>query len=180
MVLFLCNHLKDRYFISQQIHNQVKKLLLAYVITLLSFGAKAQEIPAWTANDIMRCAMSKDTVYVINFWATWCGPCVGELPEFNRLMDRYATQPVKIILVSLDFKEEYPDKLAWFVKRKKLKPQVVWLRDTDPNQFMPKISKSWQGSIPATLLVSPGKGEETFIEGIISERKIRPMIDKML
>jgi thiol-disulfide isomerase/thioredoxin len=158
----------------------LKKLLSIFVITLFSFAARAQDIPAWSTNDILRCAISKDTVYVINFWATWCGPCVGELPEFNRLYNYYSKKPVRIIMVSLNFKEDYPTKLASFVKRKKIKPQVAWLRDTDPNQFMPKISKSWQGSIPATLLINPGKNEETFIEGIISERKVRPMIDKML
>ncbi len=158
----------------------MKKLLLGLFCLLLSNPSHAQNIPAWSADDIIKNCQSKDTVYIINFWATWCAPCVAELPEFNALKRRYAQQAVKVVLVSLDFKEDYPAKLARFLERKKMTPQVVWLSDTDPNVFIPKIEDSWQGSIPATVIVSTGKGFKKFLEGSITEKQIANIADKLL
>ena len=154
----------------------MKKVLLLLAIVLCACKLQAQQIPAWSAGDIMARVSSPDTVYVFNFWATWCIPCVQELPEFNGLQDRYHDKPVKIILVSLDFKEDYPQKLASFAERKRLKPQVAWLSDTDPNVFIPKIEQSWEGSIPATLIIRPGSYRK-FIEGQITTAQVAGLID---
>ncbi|MFI5196872.1 MAG: TlpA family protein disulfide reductase [Chitinophagales bacterium] len=157
----------------------MKKLLFLITILTLSLTAQAQ-IPAYSAEEIIHYTSSKDTLYIINFWATWCGPCVAELSEFNALKARYADAPVKVLMVSLDFKENYPYKLARFLERKKVMPEVVWLSDTDPNVFIPKIDNSWQGSIPATVIVHPGKQFKQFIEGSVTERQIRKIADKVL
>src|SRR3954463_6116826 len=117
----------------------MKKLLLLLAVFTTSHSSNAQNIPAYSADDIIAHTSATDTVYIINFWATWCVPCVQELPEFNALYNRYSGKPVKILMVSLDFKEDYPGKLALFLERKKLKPAVAWLSDTDPNVFIPKI-----------------------------------------
>jgi thiol-disulfide isomerase/thioredoxin len=159
----------------------MRNTILLISLTLISFcSATAQQIPAYSAEDIIRHTSGKDTVYIINFWATWCAPCVHELPEFNKLQGYYAGKPVKILMVSLDFKEDYPNKLAGFLRRIKLEPEVVWLSESDPNTFIPKIDNSWQGSIPATLIVQPGKGFKQFLEGIITEKKIRKIVDPLL
>jgi len=156
----------------------MKKLALLVTI-FCSLKAGAQQIPACNASDIIKRASSADTVYVINFWATWCIPCVQELPEFNDLNTHYKDKPVKIVLVSLDFKEDYPRKLASFVERKRLLPEVLWLSDTDPNKFIPKIEPDWQGSIPATLIIQPGKYRK-FIEGQISAAQVSGLIDNVM
>ncbi|MCD6013406.1 MAG: hypothetical protein K0Q79_3268 [Flavipsychrobacter sp.] len=158
----------------------MKKVIFSCLILLAAICTKAQQIPAFSADQVIHYTSSKDTLYIINFWATWCAPCVAELPEFDALKKRYANQPVKVLLVSLDFKEDYPYKLARFVEKKKLTPEVVWLSDTNPNVFIPKIDNSWQGSIPATVVVHPGKGYKKFIEGSISERQISKIADKLL
>lgn len=158
----------------------MKKILLALTFLTIAVSANAQNIPARNTDQIIAMASAKDTVFIINFWATWCAPCVAELPEFNALQQRYAGKPVKIIMVSLDFKEDYPMKLAGFVQRKRLQPEVVWLTDTDPNVFIPKIENSWQGSIPATIVVSTGKQFKKFIEGSVTEKEIKNIVDKLL
>ncbi len=142
---------------------------------ILSILAKAQ-IPAYSAEDIIHRTSSKDTCYIINFWATWCVPCVAELPEFNKLQDKYAGMPVKVLLVSLDFKGDNTFKLARFLEMKKVKPEVVWLSHTDPNVFIPKIDNTWEGSIPATVIVSPGKHFKKFIEGSITEKQVSKIV----
>jgi thiol-disulfide isomerase/thioredoxin len=139
----------------------------------------AQQINAYMAADIKAYAHSPDTVYVINFWATWCQPCVQELPIFNELHRKFANSPVKILMVSLDFKDSYPYKLQGFLKRKPLLPDVVWLAETDPNSYIPKIEPSWEGSIPATLIIRPHK-DKTFLEGQLNYRKLSAAVDKLL
>lgn len=135
-----------------------------------------QSIKAWKAADVNKRALSEDTTYVFNFWATWCLPCVQELPEFDVLAERYATKPVKIILISLDFKDTYPVKLGAFIERRHMQQEVVWLAESNPNFFIPKIEDSWQGSIPATLIIRPGRMRR-LIEGQITAGKLSTIID---
>ena len=142
--------------------------------------ASAQQIPAMSMDEVIRSTSSKDTTYIINFWATWCAPCVQELPEFNDLYRHYEGKPVKVVLVSLDFKNDYPMKLNSFVARKKLLPQIVWLSDTNPNTFVPKVDNAWEGSIPATMIVSPGKQQRKFIEGQVTRKQVSAIVDRMM
>jgi thiol-disulfide isomerase/thioredoxin len=158
----------------------MRNFLFSMAILACANYAGAQQIPAYSADGIIAHTSNKDTLYIINFWATWCAPCVHELPEFNALQKHYANMPVKILLVSLDFKEDYPYKLSRFVEKQKLTPEVAWLSDTDPNVFIPRIDNSWQGSIPATVIVHPGKGFKKFIEGAITGRQVSAIVDKVL
>lgn len=93
-----------------------------------------------------------DKVYVINFWATWCAPCVKELPHFEKLNELYSRKNVEVLLVSLDFPHLYESKLKPFILDKKLKSKVIALDDVDMNTWIPQVDKSWSGSIPATVI----------------------------
>lgn len=93
-----------------------------------------------------------DKVYVINFWATWCAPCVKELPYFEKLNSEYKNKNVEVILISLDFPHLYDKKLKPFIKDKKLSSKVIALDDVDMNTWIPKVDESWSGSIPATII----------------------------
>jgi thiol-disulfide isomerase/thioredoxin len=61
-----------------------------------------------------------DTTYVINFWATWCKPCVEEIPHFEKLYATYKNQKVKVIMVSCDFKKQLETRVIPFVQNKKM------------------------------------------------------------
>ena len=93
-----------------------------------------------------------DTTYVVNFWASWCGPCVQELPYFLELDSLYGEKPFRLILVSLDFKKDYLRKLEPFVRERKIEKHVVVLEDNRANYWIDDIDKSWSGAIPATLV----------------------------
>ncbi|WP_306352234.1 TlpA disulfide reductase family protein [Flavobacterium sp. '19STA2R22 D10 B1'] len=98
-----------------------------------------------------------DTVYVVNFWATWCVPCVAELPEFEKLQANYKDKKVKVLLVSLDMTKMIEKQLIPFVINKKIQSQVVILDDPDANSWIEKINKDWSGAIPATYIYSKDK-----------------------
>ena len=90
--------------------------------------------------------------YVVNFWATWCKPCVEELPVFEKLFKNYKNQQVELILVSLDFPNQIENRVIPFIKKNNLKGTVVLMADPDQNTWIPKVSKEWTGAIPATVI----------------------------
>ncbi len=98
-----------------------------------------------------------DTTYVYNFWATWCAPCVKELPSFLKLNEKYKDKPFKLVLVSLDFPKSVEKSLMPFLEKKKMNVEVVLLNDPDANSWIEKIDKDWSGAIPATLIINKNK-----------------------
>jgi thiol-disulfide isomerase/thioredoxin len=92
-----------------------------------------------------------DTVYVINFWATWCKPCVQELPYFNKADSAFSDKPVRIVLVSLDFTENVESTLIPFLINNNIQAEVVVLDDMDSNSWISRVDPEWEGAIPATL-----------------------------
>lgn len=87
--------------------------------------------------------------YVINFWATWCGPCVEELPYFEKLNEE---EDVEVILVSLDFKREVRGKLLKFVREQPLNLPVIAFIDPQTNIWIDRVDPEWGGAIPITII----------------------------
>ncbi|MFD1614385.1 TlpA family protein disulfide reductase [Gelatiniphilus marinus] len=115
-------------------------------------------------------------IYVINFWATWCAPCVKELPYFEKLNAEYKNKNVEVILVSLDFPHLYEKKLKPFIKEKQLKAKVIALDDADMNSWIPKIDKNWSGSIPATVIYKNDKRK--FFEKSFNYEELESEVNK--
>lgn len=133
-------------------------LLISFLF--LSFLGKAQSVSkVYKINELVSRINTADTTYVINFWATWCKPCVAELPSFDSLAK---INKVKVLLVSLDFKEDLEKKVNPFLKSHNIKMECVLLDEINGNDFIDKIDKSWTGAIPATLIRS--KDHRIFIE----------------
>jgi thiol-disulfide isomerase/thioredoxin len=106
-----------------------------------------------------------DKVHVVNFWATWCAPCVKEMPYFEQINTKYASNNVEVLFVSLDFPRQYDTQLKPFIKDKNIKSKVICLDDTDQNTWIPAIDATWSGAIPATLIYKGSKRqfyEQTF------------------
>ncbi|MFN0015748.1 MAG: redoxin domain-containing protein [Saprospiraceae bacterium] len=95
----------------------------------------------------------ENTVLLVNFWATWCAPCVDELPCFDEMHQDLAGEDFQVILVSLDFKSRIEPTLIPFLKRWKLIPEVVVLADQNADSWIPKVHPDWNGTIPATVMI---------------------------
>ena len=98
-----------------------------------------------------------DKTYVINFWATWCLPCIKELPVFEKLNKEFKDKNVEVILVSLDFSKQIESNLIPFIKKKEIKSKVLHFEDKNEQFWIQDIADSWTGSIPATLIYNKNK-----------------------
>lgn len=98
-----------------------------------------------------------DTVWVVNFWATWCAPCVAELPYFEALHQQYKDKKVQVLLISLDHKSQVAARVVPFLEKHRLSPEVLVLSEKDPNLWVPRVSEDWTGSLPGTLIFSKAK-----------------------
>jgi thiol-disulfide isomerase/thioredoxin len=117
---------------------------------------------------------NNDTLYVVNFWATWCKPCVAEMPFFEEAAAKFAAGKVKVVFVSLN----YPRELATvdkFVKQKKIQSPCFLLDAGNPNIWIDKIEPEWGGSIPATIMYKAGK-KVFFREGEFNQNQLDSII----
>lgn len=119
-----------------------------------------------------------DTTYVVNFWATWCVPCVEELPNFEKLNADYKDKKVKVILVSIDFPKMVESNLLPFIKKHNLKSEVVHLNDPDANSWINKVDPSWSGAIPATVIYKNDK--RNFYEKSFAFEELEAAVKKVL
>lgn len=129
-----------------------KLTLLAALMLVFSIG-KAQKIyESFDDFAPLLAQTQNDTTYVINFWATWCAPCVKELPYFEKLHQGMAVQKIKVILVSLDFRKDLETKLKPFLEQRQFSASVAALVDSRQQLWIDKIDPSWSGAVPATLV----------------------------
>ena len=128
-------------------------------------------------NDLLARINNSDTTYIINFWATWCKPCFKELPSFDSLNSNSKKNNLKILLVSLDFKEDIEKKLNPFLLKNKIKLECVVLDEINGNDFINKVDEKWTGAIPATLIKLNNK--RIFIERTISLKSLNTYLAKI-
>ena len=131
------------------------------IIVALFLGFKNVNAQDWTMDQIsvydqyddlaLSLKTSSDTLHVINYWATWCKPCVAELPYLEALLNDDSIKNLKMTLVSLDFEHQIETKLLSFLNEHSIKSNVVVLTDGNSNAYINKVDKMWEGSIPATI-----------------------------
>ena len=134
-----------------------------FVLFAFSVSGYSQNVKLLNIDQLNeRIKNGKDSTYVVNFWATWCAPCIKELPHFEKLNAEFKAEKLAVLLVSVDFKSKLKSAVIPFVKRKNMKSEVFLLNESSPQEYIDRIDKNWSGSIPATLFIKGDK--RTFIE----------------
>lgn len=148
------------------------RVLLLAILFFSTAYLSAQEVRVMKFPELQKKILTADApLTIFNFWATWCGPCVREMPHF----DAYETDPeVKVYFVSLDFPDQL-ERVKKFVANKSLKAEVILLDESDYDAYMGKVSKEWSGAIPASLFVDEW-GKTYFHEKEISKEELARLV----
>lgn len=119
-----------------------------------------------------------DTIYLVNFWATWCAPCIKEIPYFEQFGEKYRDKNVKILMVSLDMRDQLETKLVPFIEKENMNNEVILLDDPNFNEWIPLVDKNWTGAIPATLVY--GKGFRKFFPHELTFTELEEIVEPFL
>ncbi len=115
---------------------------------------------------------------VVNFWATWCEPCLEEFPGFVSVARAYASKEVKVLFVSMDFPDEQEPVLAFLREAGASLPS--YLRRGKDHDFIMTVHSSWSGALPATLIYGSKKKIRYFWEGKVDEAQLRKALDELI
>lgn len=153
--------------------------------TLLIFTAMA--VKAWSQNEIKIVKIEElkkvyvkpnDSTYIINFFATWCGPCMMEMPVLNKFYEEHQNTNIQLIFVSLD-NAGMIKKLPAKMKKLGVQAPVYLLNESNDFSWLPYIDKRWQGSIPATMVVNSQKNIKAFFETPMEKGQLEFYLKKL-
>ncbi|MFW6222090.1 MAG: TlpA disulfide reductase family protein [Bacteroidota bacterium] len=133
----------------------IRTILVTSLFLSIAFTSSAQNtnIPVVEFNQLEPFLHKQnDTTYLINFWASWCVPCLEEMPALEKIKEKYQSQKFKILLVSLDQPDQVGSRLLPAIKRLNITSDVILLDDPDFNSWISKVNPDWEGAIPATLI----------------------------
>jgi thiol-disulfide isomerase/thioredoxin len=156
------------------------RLLFLHLFTLVAFALSAQTfIPVKNFQELEpRLHMDDEHTWVVNFWATWCAPCVKEMPYFEKIGKDYAEHGVKILLVSLDFANQLDSRVIPFIAEHNINSEVILLNDPRANNWIPKVSEKWSGALPGTLIFN--KNHRSFYEQTFTLDELEVVVRKAL
>lgn len=154
----------------------MKFLIAILILVLLTYpsAVSGQVIRRVKVTELEKVIAEHPGPLVINIWATWCTPCIEEIPYFLEAYRKHkaAGDSLELLLVSLDFKEAYPETIRSFTRKRKYDVPILWLDETNADYFCPKIDPKWSGVIPATLFINNKKGYRNFLEEQISRDQL--------
>lgn len=135
------------------------RLIAAFLTLSLSMGIlHAQTVESMPFTGLQKEIAANGTkTLVINFWATWCRPCVEELPDFEKFRAEHTGTDTEVWLINLDFNSVVETTVKNFIQKRGLQSRIIHLTDTDPNDWIDKVDPNWGGNIPATLVYIQGK-----------------------
>jgi thiol-disulfide isomerase/thioredoxin len=153
--------------------------LLFTLLWLNTLPANSQSVEVVKFDQLKQLvSQPNDTLYVVNFWATWCAPCVNELPQFETIRQQYANQKVNVLLVSLDDPKTLTTRVKPFIRNRKIRSRVVLLDEPDLNTWVDKIAPEWSGALPMTLILNNKHKVRQFIGKAVKEGELEPIINQ--
>ena len=143
------------------------------IILVISINCSAQHIQVIKFNELkQRVFNQSDTTYVVNFFASWCAPCLKEIPAFLQLIDSLQNSKTKVLLVSVDFKTDAEKNLEPIINKYQL-PPIYLLDEPNGNIWINEIDNNWSGAIPATLIVKKNKKRKFIVTSLTYPKLIK-------
>ena len=158
----------------------VLKYILTFFLTITLAAASAQDIKKWKICQFVAYISKAEKPVIVNFFATFCKPCIKEIPYFQELARKYDSAGVQLLLVSIDMEETYPARLKAFAVKNKFTAPIVFLDETNADLFLPKIDEKWSGAIPASLFINNKTGYRKFTEGEIEKADLEKEIQTLI
>ncbi len=158
----------------------MKRIFIIVVSFFFITSCYAQEIKKVKIHELEKIIAETKSPLIVNFFATWCKPCIEELPYFLQEFNSHKNDSLQLLMVSLDFKDFYPQKIFSFAKKRKVTAPIVWLDETNADVFCPKIDSAWSGGIPASLFINSATGYKSFYEGQINHEQLKEKIKALL
>lgn len=154
----------------------MKKALILIILIYINFNIVAQNVEVVKIDDLIQIIDKDDDITrVVNFWATWCRPCVAELPHFEEAHKEYKDKKVELILVAI---EDDKARIEKFIQKKGITAKVLYLDEKDANAWIPKINNDWDGAIPVTLFVNNKLKKRDFHSGQIDKEELFKTINQ--
>ena len=162
---------------------RTSRILFLFIISIFSLSqrSEAQKFEFIKVPELVNILNNPENkLFVVNFWATWCPPCVREFPYFQKLAREYSPDKVRFIMVSLDSRDDLEQKLIPFLEKNNVAADVALMTDLDYNSWIHKVDPDWQGEIPSTLIFNNSKHIKLFHPGEIDEPGLRTLINHLL
>ena len=122
-------------------------------------------------------AQQRGRVVLLNFWATWCPPCLVEFPEIVEIEKTYRERGLAVVSVSADSADRIESDLIPFLAKHAPEFPIYVMRTDDLDTFMQRIDPEWTGEVPATFFISRG-GDVTFKRfGAMSRAQLEQALD---
>lgn len=166
-----------------RVRKATSALLAALVLSALGLAgapASAEPVKLLKPEDYHSriVAGRKGRVLLVNFWATWCEPCREEMPHLVAAARKFPARDLAVVLVSLDSQRTGPSQVPKFLKEKKV-PFVSWLaKSRDPQVFIDTVDRTWDGSLPYTLVYGRDGKIATRLAGLQTEASLTEAIRK--
>lgn len=152
-------------------------LILSFVLPVSVFAQQAEIVKLKQLQDHIN--RETDNIKIINFWATWCAPCIKEMPLFEKIGAERKDVEVTFVSLDLDLNPK-PETVYRFIDRKKIQSKVLILDEKDPNVWINQIEKGWSGAIPATIIINGKTGQRKFVEKELHEGDLEKLIAEIL
>ena len=157
----------------------MKRFAILGIFILILASNQAQNVKVVDFNSFQpELEKQNDTLYMVHFWATWCIPCMKEMPVILKETAQIKGAKFKLVLVSFDFTKDINSKLIPFLQKQDFHQNVFVMDDPDYNSWINKVDESWSGGLPATLFFR-GK-HKSFFEGTFSEGELEKTIQNKL
>jgi peroxiredoxin len=93
-----------------------------------------------------------DKLLLMNFWATWCGPCTGEFPELQKMVRQYAKRALNIVTISINTPDEKKFVLDFLKEQHAINRNLLWSTN-DVEDAVKAFGEGWSGGVPFTVLI---------------------------